>query len=363
MDNEKKNILVVDDNLQFAGMVARLLESRGFQASIAKNGHSAIEKISSQPCDLVLLDLKLPDISGTEVLKRLREIDEDVSVIIVTGHGGEQVAVDLMKAGASDFLSKPIDNDILVRTVENALKIRDAQMEGKRSQTYSPLEKFFPFLAHEIRNPLHAIGGALAIIQRRSNLNDPLLTQSITIIQDEVHHLNEFVQECLDFVRPPAKGHFTEIQMNDVIPIVLNIVSHIFSELSAKIKVVTRFDPHLPMVYANYEEIKRAFINIVRNGFEAMPEGGEFIIETISETGPSPGAIEILFVDHGTGLREEDKKYLFSPFFTTKLRGTGLGLAICRKIISERHKGKIYVESEEGKGTTVRVELPVRQSV
>jgi len=79
-------------------------------------------------------------------------------------------------------------------------------------------------------------------------------------------------QECLDFVRPPAKGHFTEIQMNDVIPIVLNIVSHIFSELSAKIKVVTRFDPHLPMVYANYEEIKRAFINIVRNGFEAMPK-------------------------------------------------------------------------------------------
>jgi len=88
------------------------------------------------------------------------------------------------------------------------------------------------------------------------------------------------------------------------------------------------------------------------------PKGGEFIIETVSETGPSPSAIEILFVDHGTGLKEEDKKYLFSPFFTTKLRGTGLGLAICRKIISERHKGKIYVESEEGKGDDCQSRTP-----
>jgi signal transduction histidine kinase len=361
MDTPRQRILVVDDNPEFTGMIARLLELNGFQVLVALNGHSALEKITSESCEVVLLDLNLPDMSGMEVLKRIKKTDEDVAVIIITGYGGEQVAVDIMKAGASDFLSKPIHYNTLLKTLESALIIRAAQIEDKRSQHYTPLERFFPFLAHEIRNPLHAIGGSLAIIQRRCDLNDNLLAQSIHIIQEEIQHLTDFVQECLDFVRPPVRSHFTEIQMNDVLPIVLNVISHILGELSPKMKVITNYDPHLPKVYANYEEIKRAFINIIKNGFEAMPEGGEFIIKTAFRPDPSPGWIEIHFVDHGTGITEENKKHLFSPFFTTKLRGTGLGLAICRRIINERHKGKILVESEEGKGMTIRVELPVRQ--
>jgi signal transduction histidine kinase len=362
MDTPGQKILVVDDSLEFAGMIARLLEFNGFQVSVAHDGHSALEKLGSESCELVLLDLVLPDMNGMEVLKRIKKGNEDIAVIIITGYGGEQVAVDIMKAGASDFLSKPIDTDTLLRTVKSALQIRAMQVEDRRSQHYSPLERFFPFLAHEIRNPLHAIGGALAIIQRRSDLKDTLLAQSVHIIQEEIQHLNDFVQECLDFVRPPGKTHFTEIQMNDVLPIVLNIISHILGDLSPKINVITDYDPHLPKVHANYEEIKRAFINIVKNGFEAMPEGGEFRVKTAFRPAPSPGWIVIDFVDHGMGISEENKKHLFSAFFTTKLRGTGLGLAICRRIINERHKGKMLVESEEGKGMTIRVELPVRQS-
>jgi signal transduction histidine kinase len=121
-------------------------------------------------------------------------------------------------------------------------------------------------------------------------------------------------------------------------------------------------DPHLPKIYVNYEEIKQAFINIVKNAFEAMPEGGEFTIKTSRKSDASE-YIEIAFIDNGIGMKKENLDKLFSPFFTTKLRGTGLGLAICRRIIIERHHGKINIESGERIGTTIKVELPIgRQS-
>jgi signal transduction histidine kinase len=357
-----RKILVIDDNLELVDLIRRFLESKDFQISIALDGKSGIEKALSYIPELVLLDLKLPDIPGDELLKRLKEIDKDIAIIVVTGYGGEQVAVDMMRKGAIDFLSKPIEYEALLKSIKNALEIREAQIEDKRLDRHPSLERFFPFLAHEIRNPLHAISGALAIIQRRSDLKDDLLAQSIKIISEEVQHLNEFVQECLNFVRPPNIVRLIEVEINEVISVVMNIISHMFESESKKIRIVTEMDSHLPKIYVNYEEIKQAFINIVKNAFEAMPEGGEFTIKTSRKSAASK-YIEITFVDKGIGIKKENLGKLFSPFFTTKLGGTGLGLAICRRIIIERHHGKISIESGERKGTTIKIELPIgRQS-
>lgn len=353
-----RKILVVDDNPEFVDFIRRVLESNDFRVSIALDGKTAIEKALFDIPELVLLDLKLPDIPGEEVLVRIKEIDKDIAVIIITGYGGEQVAVDLMRKGAIDFLLKPIEYEVLISSMKNALEIRDAQIEDRPFDEYPSLERFFPFLAHEIRNPLHAISGALAIIQRRSDLKDDLLSQSIKIINEEVQHLNDFVQECLNFVRPPNTVRFIEVEINEVISVVMNIISHMLESESKKIKILTEVDPDLPKIYGNYEEIKQAFLNIVKNCFEAMPEGGQLITRTCRKSA-SPKYIEVTFKDTGTGIRKENMNNLFTPFFTTKLRGTGLGLAICRRIITERHHGRIRIESEEGRGTTVRVELPI----
>lgn len=360
MGAEKRRILVVDDNVELVDFIRRFLESKGYQISVALDGKMAIEKARSDIPELVLLDLKLPDIPGEEILKRVKTIDRDIAVIVITGYGGEQVAVEMMRKGAIDFLSKPIEHEILLRSIKNALEIRDAQIEDRRYDRHPSLEKFFPFLAHEIRNPLHAISGALAIIQRRSNLKDDLLAQSIKIINEEVQHLNDFVQECLNFVRPPNIIRFIEVEINEVINVVMNIISHIYESEASKIKVITDLDPHLPKVKVNYDEIKQAFLNIVKNAFEAMPEGGEFFITTKCKS-ESNQCIEIIFKDSGIGIKRENLDKLFIPFFTTKLRGTGLGLAICRRIIVERHQGKINIESEERKGTTIKIELPLGQ--
>lgn len=360
MGANRRKILVVDDNVELVDFMRRFLEAKGFQITVALDGKTAIEKANLDIPELVLLDLKLPDIPGEEVLKRVKTIDRDIAVIVITGYGGEQVAVEMMRKGAIDFLSKPIEHEILLKSIKNALEMRDAQIEDRRLDRHPSLETFFPFLAHEIRNPLHAISGALAIIQRRSNLKDDLLAQSIKIINEEVQHLNDFVQECLNFVRPPNIIRFNEVEINEVLSVVINIISHIYESEVSKIKIITDFDPHLPKIKANYDEIKQAFLNIIKNAFEAMPGGGEFFIKTKCNS-DSPKSIEIIFKDDGIGIKGEHLNKLFSPFFTTKLRGTGLGLAICRRIIVERHQGKINIESEERKGTTIKVELPLGQ--
>lgn len=335
------------------------MEDGDFQLSAASNGQMAIEKALAESPDVVLLDLILPDISGQDVLKRIKEISADTAVIVMTGHGGEDIAVKLMKAGAADYLSKPFDRETLLKSLEEVLKIRDSQIEDRKQAGFSSLEKFFPFLAHEIRNPLHAIGGALAIIQRRCNLNDEVLSRSVKIIQEEVQHLSDFVQECLDFVRPLTKSRFIEVEMNEVISVAINIISHMYEDRCRKIRIHTDLDPQLPKVYANYEEMKSAFLNILKNGFEAIEENGKITIRTSFNSNSQSGTVEILFTDDGMGIKKENVNDLFSPFYTTKVRGTGLGLAICRRIIVERHKGKIQVTSEGGKGTTVKVELPM----
>jgi signal transduction histidine kinase len=92
-----------------------------------------------------------------------------------------------------------------------------------------------------------------------------------------------------------------------------------------------------------------------------MDEGGEFIIRTSFQLEPKPGWVRVTLADHGLGMKEENLQFLFHPFFTTKPRGTGLGLAICKRVIVERHHGKIQIESLEGKGTTVAVELPIER--
>jgi len=358
MIKKERKLLVVDDNIDFVHFIRRALEQGDYRISIALDGKTAIEKALTENPELILLDMKLPDISGEEVLERVKKVNKDIPVVVITGYGGDQVAIDMMRKGAIDFLTKPVEPQILIKAIKNALAIHDARQEDKQFNPYPSLEIFFPFLAHEIRNPLHAIAGAMAIIQKRCNLEDQFLTQSIKIIHEEVQHLNDFVQGCLNFVRPPDFIRFTEVNLQDVISVTLSMLTHMFESESKKIEITVKADPDLPKVYVNYEEIKQAFLNIIKNAFESMPEGGELLIEA-SQTHEFPKMIEIVFKDQGVGIKKEAMDFLFSPFFTNKPRGNGLGLALCRRIIVERHHGTIHIESKEKKGTTVKVKLPI----
>ena len=173
MVNEKRKILIVDDEQDISKSINEILVEEGFETFLSYDGKDALLKIKENSPELILLDCYLPKMMGLDVLKEIRKTNEEIAVIMMTGRGEEQLAVSLMKAGASDYLKKPFGKFTLLSAVKDVLRKKDINQEIIQSERLLLLGKLFPFVAHEIRNPLHAIGGALAIIQKRSK-NDSL---------------------------------------------------------------------------------------------------------------------------------------------------------------------------------------------
>ncbi len=360
--NCTKKVLILDSDPLFAANSASLLRNEKFEVVVAGNGLEALKEIASEPPPLVLLDLRFKDGSGYEVLRTLQGNSPNLPAIIITGCDDTKKKALLLENPYVDFLSRPIEKEVLVMAIRNAWRDHESYIRKADLNQYSSPERFFPFLAHELRNPLHAIGGALAIIQKRIDLKDEVLNQSVRIIQEEIKHLNDFVQSCLDFVQPPARSRATGVNINELCRVVIDLIPYLFDDLAKRVKITCDLDPKLPEVRACYEDLKRAFLNILKNGFEALGDGGEILIKTRSNGSLSEG-VEILFTDNGNGIKKENLRNLFTPFFTTKLRGTGLGLAICRQIIVDGHRGKIDIQSEEGIGPIVRIELPLENGM
>ncbi|MCK5554338.1 MAG: response regulator, partial [Deltaproteobacteria bacterium] len=224
MAKENTKVLVIDTDKAFAKKVAEILAPKGFNAILSNSGNDGIQKASDTSPDIVLLSYQLPDLESKEVLNRLKGFDRTIPIIIAMAVGGEKATVDLLKAGASDFLVKPARSRDLLQAIKRAQSKRIADLEIQ-SKKFLSLGKLFPFLAHEIRNPLHAIGGALTVLQRRCDLKDDTIAQSIEIISEEIHRLNQFIQECLDFSRPPARRRFAETDLNEVIRSSLNTLA------------------------------------------------------------------------------------------------------------------------------------------
>ena len=357
MAGKNTKVLVIDADKAFAEKIAEILTPKGFNTILSHSGNDGIHKASYTSPDMVILNHQLPDLESKEVLNRLKGIDRTIPIIIAMAVGGEKGTVELLKEGASDFLVKPIRSRDLLEAIKRAHTKRIADLEIQ-SKKFLSLGKLFPFLAHEIRNPLHAIGGALTILQRRCDAQDDTIAQCIEIIREEVQRLNQFIQECLDFSRPPARRRFAETDLNEIIRSSLNTMAPVIEAHPNKIEVITNLDETLPKIKANFNEIKQVCLNILKNAIEAMKNGGKLEIHTSSNQHERPRNVMIKIVDTGMGIDEKILPYLFDPFFSTKSRGTGLGLALCKKIIVENHRGQIDIESKKNIGTTVTITFP-----
>jgi len=279
MAEEKRKILIVDDEKDIVDTINDILTEDGFETFLSYNGKDALRQINKTSPELVLLDCYLPEMLGIEVLKDIRRIDEDIPVIMMTGMGEEQLVISLMKAGASDYLKKPLGKFTLLSSVRDVLRKRDVNREMIQSERLLLLGELFPFLAHEIRNPLHAIGGALTIIQRRTNV-DPLIEQSINIIHDEIKRLTNFIKECLEFSNPSDPLKFVITDINDIVISSLDLMTPVFQDLSKNINISLSLQEDLPEIKTNFNEIKQVFLNIIKNSVEAIDKEGEITVKS-----------------------------------------------------------------------------------
>ena len=236
--------------------------------------------------------------------------------------------------------------------------------DSQQVECLATLRNLSTGMAHEIRNPLSGIRGSAQLLLK--DLQDSDQREYIEIVIAEVDRINRLVSKMMDLAHPSSEN-FNPTNIHQVLEEILVLESETLKR--KKGKFIQAYDPSLPTIEANKDELKQVFLNLVKNAVEASPEGGQVTITTEFNNNYTlrkknnallTSNIVIKIADSGVGMNETIKKNLFTPFFTTKKRGTGLGMMISLKII-ESHNGKIKVTSEKNIGTVVQVFLPINR--
>jgi signal transduction histidine kinase len=230
-------------------------------------------------------------------------------------------------------------------------KLAALQQELIRKERLAAVGELAGGVAHEIRNPLAGIGGAMTVLAREMPADDD--TQEVMAeIQREIQRMERLVQELLAFARPGVlHSEWTNVHL-----ILKQAVAYIaYRPDLPKIDLVLELDPKVPEVFADPRDLEQAFENLILNAFQATSEGGKIEVRTQYKG----GSVLVSIRDYGSGMTRETSDMIFEPFFTTKARGTGLGLSLVRRVV-ENYSGEIRVKSGPGEGTTFEMRIPVK---
>ena len=418
MSEEQFSILLVDDDEVDRLTVRRALRKAGVSAELseAENGAEALAWLKKNLAnfsqvslsgssrkshiqarlDLILLDYRLPDIDGLQLIADIKTLNIDLPLIVLTGQGDEKIAVEIMKAGAADYLAKSaIEPKSLAKSIGNAIRIHQAEQavelannrlratnellvsknkELERQQQQIKLQniqlqkayrlksEFLATMSHELRTPMNAIMGFSQLLLRQ--YPDPLSSQQQNLVQRIFNNskgLLDMINEMLDFSKIEAgKLKPTPQRFN-----IANLVDLTVEELRSlavqkQLQLTTHIELKDPIVFQDSNFIKRILINLLSNAIK-FTEAGEINVNVWEKD----GTIAIAVRDTGVGIEPENYEKIFEAFrqadqsFTRHHSGTGLGLAIIKSLV-KMSQGKILLQSELNKGSTFTIEIPRR---
>ncbi|MBI5656534.1 MAG: PAS domain S-box protein [Geobacter sp.] len=251
-----------------------------------------------------------------------------------------------------------------ILTLRDLTSIRELEEAVRTADRLAALGTLAAGLAHEIKNPLGGIKGAAQLLEKELSAGSELLDYTGVMIK-EVQRVNRIVEELLALTTP-RRLQLTKVNLHQVIGDIVMLQKSSIGERTVTFQ--QHFDPSIPPILADEEQLTQLFLNLIKNAVEAVGEHGmirvssrvlaEYTMTKKGEQRLRMVAVEV--IDDGQGMSREQVEQLFTPFFTTKSRGTGLGLALCHKIVTE-HRGMIKVHSVKGKGTTFTVMLPLIQ--
>ena len=229
----------------------------------------------------------------------------------------------------------------------------DVEEQLRQNEKLSVLGLLAAEVAQEIRNPLTVMKLLYHSLNLKFEAKDPR-AKDAQIIESKIEHLNKIVEQILDFART-TEPKLAPVNLNDLINELSLLVRHKLANQG--IKLVCHLQPDLPLMDGDAPQLEQAFLNLILNAAEAMPNGGSLTIQTASRRAAH---VTVSFKDTGGGMSAEQQQQAFKTVLaTTKAKGTGLGLAIVGRII-ETHRGQIRIISRLGQGTTLRITLPVK---
>jgi signal transduction histidine kinase len=374
-------VLLVDDEPSIRLTMGEFLKRAGYTVLLASDYETAVTH-KGDGLDVAVIDVNLPGKSGIDLLQTLCSAEIYVPVIMITGEPNLSVIPEIVRAGAYDFIAKPIIKDVLLNAVARAvekkrltdekrrleaeikrhaeeLEMRVAERTAELVETHkrlvqqeriAALGRAAAQVAHEVKNPL--AGLLLYSLHLKSKLGESSTSEAPLVdkIVETINHLTERVEQILGFARPvnltPISGNLNRM-VNDVLELLQPQIT------ANKIAVHLSLSEHASSVLIDESSMRGALMNLILNAVEAMPNGGALSV-TSERTGDT---LHLAIVDTGRGISEEEARNIFEPFYTTKEKGLGLGMPYAKKII-EQHGGAISVTSRGGEGTKVSITLP-----
>jgi signal transduction histidine kinase len=359
----KLRVLVVEDDPADVELVVRALRSGGFEpeSDTAQTAQEFTERIHKNSYDVVLADYNLPSWNGMETVAVLRRERADVPVVLVSGSLGEHKAVECIKQGAADYVLK----DHLARlseSVRRALRERKLREEHRHSleelaRSNRDLEQFAYVASHDLQEPLRMVATYTQLLaERYQGKLDENADKYIHYTVEGALRMQTLVQDLLAFSRVGRHGtEFAVTECNPVVETALKNLHGAIEESKARITCET-----LPAVMADRSQLVQLFQNLIGNALKFRSASAP-VIRVSAEKKRREWIFSVS--DNGIGIAPEHAEIIFVIFKRLHTRaeypGSGIGLAICQKIV-ERHGGRIWVESEPGKGSNFKFALPVR---
>jgi len=371
MDNI--HILLVDDEDSFRLPLSKRLAKRGFVVEQAADGSQCLALLEQKKVDVVVLDVKMPGMSGVDVLQNIKSKYPGIEVILLTGHATTASGVEGIKAGAFDYLTKPIELDQLVNKItqarEKILRLaaehEEAEYRKKIEQQMVATERLASLgtlaagVAHEINNPLAIISESAGWMKQLLTRNELKgmhrredFEKALDKVEKSVERAKRITHQLLSFVRK-SDSSFSQVDLAGLIDETLQFLEH--ETKKRNIKVIRKTASRSAAVRSDPYRIRQALINLLTNAVHAV--GDEGVITLALEDSVDQAAVTVS--DNGPGIPRENLARIFEPFFSTKSpgEGTGLGLFVTRGII-EKLGGTVTVDSEVGKGASFCIRLP-----
>lgn len=383
---DKQLILIVDDNEANRYTLRRQLERAGYQIIQASDGTEAIELAARETPDMAIIDIGLPDISGYEVGRRIKEASSSLILPVLhisASYVGTAEQAKGLDSGADAYLTQPIEPIMLLSTVGSLLRIRKAEKElDKRIQelrrnkadlerTKSEAEeanraksRFLANMSHEIRTPLGAILGFVDLL-KDPGFSAEEKNEYLEIVRKNGLQLNALIDDILDLSKVEA-GKLELSEMKTDLTALLEDVANIFTTTAKRKNIALTFhreDTVPGYIFTDSMRLKQVLINLIGNALKFTEQG---VIDVIARRRGDKLEFEVR--DTGIGIATEHQPKLFQPFqqadssMTRKFGGTGLGLSLSKKIAQTLH-GDLWLEkSEPGKGSVFIASVRLRES-
>jgi signal transduction histidine kinase len=374
---KKNTILLVDDEEGIRKVLGIYLADMDYKVLTAKSGEEALDIFRKDKPSIVIADIRMPGMNGIELLHRLKKEEPETEVIMMTGHGEMDLAIESVQLDATDFITKPIKEDVLgiaLNRAEERISMRQklkeythnlAQMVQEKTNKLIEAERLAAVgqtvagLSHAIKNIASGLkGGAFVLEEGIQQDNRKYLLQGWEMVKGNVDKIINLSLDLLDYAKT-AEVSYQLCEPNEPAHEVIELMKPKAEELG--ITLESDFAQDLEAFHFDPELIHRCLLNLVTNAIDACSEEKasnkekEVIVRTSAVEG---WGVEYQVMDNGCGMEEDTKENLFKSFFTTKgSRGTGIGLMITKKII-DGHKGLIEVEFEKGGGSKFTIRLP-----